>query len=105
VVRFLLVEKSDKIKSVREKESEVISIDVNLWFKSNNLTPDCMNEIRQYIFEEWLIKKIQSNKNKIESGTIPVIIYNNVNEAFISLLRKKITESLEIEDFDLDLFQ
>ena len=105
MVRFLLVEKSDKIKSVREKESEVIPIDVNLWFKSNNLTPDGMNEIRQYIFEEWLIKKIQSNKNKIESGTIPVIIYNNVNEAFISLLRKKITESLEIEDFDLDLFQ
>ena len=105
MVRFLLVEKSDKIKLVKEKETDIIPIDINMWFKSNNLTPDCMNEIRQYIFEEWLVKKIQINKNKIESGTIPVIVYNNINEAFISLLEDKILESLEIEDFFLDLFE
>lgn len=105
MVRFLLIEKSDKIKSVKEKESDIIPIDINLWFKSNNLTPDCMNDIRQYIFEEWLVKKIQINKNKIDSGTIPVIVYNNINEAFISLLKDKILESLEIDNFSLDLFE
>jgi len=105
VVRFLLIEKSDRLKLVKEKESEIVPIDVNLWFKSNNLTPECMNEIRQYIFEEWLIKKFQSNKNKIESGSIPVIVYNNINEGFISLLEEKIKESLEVEDFHVILFE
>lgn len=105
MVRFLLIEKSDRLKLVKEKESEIVPIDVNLWFKSNNLTPECMNEIRQYIFEEWLIKKFQSNKNKIESGSIPVIVYNNINEGFISLLEEKIKESLEVEDFHVILFE
>jgi hypothetical protein len=79
------------------------TIDVNQWFKSNGLTPSSMNEIRQYIFEEWLYKKIFSSKTKITSGNNLVVIYDSPTEPFIALLKNKITEILEFEFCDIIL--
>ena len=78
-------------------------IDVNMWFKTNNLTPSCMNKIRQYIFEEWLHKKISGSKSKVNSGVNILVVYDSPNDLFIDLLKSKITEILESDFCDVVL--
>lgn len=93
-----IVNKSDKIKSMGFKSIGTFHIiDVNLWFKSNNLTPLNMNEIRQFIFEEWLHKKITAFKSKIISGSNLVVVNETPTNLFIDLLKDKIKEILAIE--------
>jgi hypothetical protein len=62
-----------------------------------------MNEIRQYIFEEWLHKKILSSKNKINSGSNLVIVYDSPTDPFVSLLKEKISEVFGCEFCDVVL--
>jgi hypothetical protein len=56
-----------------------------------------MNEIRQYIFEEWLHKKISGSKNKISTGSNLVIVYDSPTDPFIALLKEKISDVFECE--------
>lgn len=98
-----IVSKVDKIKNINLEQYDVCHIDVNSWFKNNNLTPDNMNEIRQYIFEEWLHKKMTSSKNKISTGCKLVIVYDSPTEPFIDLLKLKISEIFEHEFCDIVL--
>jgi len=98
-----IVSKVDKIKNISLEQYDFCHIDVNSWFKSNNLTPDSMNEIRQYIFEEWLHKKMTSSKNKISTGCKLVIVYDSPTEPFIDLLKLKISEIFEHEFCDIVL--
>lgn len=98
-----IVSKVDKIKSINLEQYDLCHIDVNSWFKSNNLTPDSMNEVRQYIFEEWLHKKMTSSKNKISTGCKLVIIYDSPTDPFIDLLKLKISEIFEHEFCDIVL--
>ena len=62
-----------------------------------------MNEIRQYIFEEWLHKKIATSKTKVISGSNLVVVYDSPTDPFINLLKNKITEILEFEFCDIIL--
>lgn len=98
-----IVSKVDKIKNINLEQYDVCHIDVNSWFKSNSLTPDSMNEVRQYIFEEWLHKKMTSSKNKISTGCKLVIIYDSPTDPFIDLLKLKISEIFEHEFCDIVL--
>ncbi len=102
--KFLVVDKIDKVKIIKENFCDVCPIDINMWFKANGLTPDSMNEIRQYIFEEWLSKKIASSKNKVIAGSQPVIIYEYTTSSFVTMLSEKITEVLHPEKCDVILF-
>lgn len=95
--KSFIVTKIDKIKNVQLAISDVCYIDVNSWFKSNNLTPSNMNSIRQFIFEEWFFKKINNSKNKISSGCYLVIIYDSPTDSFVDLLKEKISEVFEPE--------
>ncbi len=90
--KSFVVSKIDRIRNAEFENCEICSIDVNLWFKSNALTPSNMNEIRQFIFEEWLYKKILGSKNKINSGCNLVVVYENPTDPFLSLLKEKISE-------------
>lgn len=103
-VKSFIVPKIEKGKNLNQEICGGFHIiDVNLWFKSNNLTPSCMNEIRQYIFEEWLHKKITGSKSKISLGCNLVIVYENPTDSFIDLLSQKISEALEYEICDIVL--
>jgi hypothetical protein len=97
-IKSFIVPKMERAKILNQENSGSFHIiDVNLWFKSNNLTPSCMNEIRQYIFEEWLHKKITSSKTKVSSGIDLVIVYDSPTDPFIDLLKQKI---FDIFDYD-----
>ncbi len=103
-VKSFIISKADKLKSFEHEGcSGFHVIDVNMWFKSNSLTPSSMNEIRQYIFEEWLHKKICSSKSKITSGLDLVIVYESPTDPFIDLLKVKILEILEYDFCDVIL--
>lgn len=94
---FFIVERIDIIKNSETVEGNLCHIDVNSWFKANGVSPEDMNKIRQYIFEEWLTKKIQSAKNRIYSGYTLAVSYSSPNDKFIRLLEDKISFVLEIE--------
>lgn len=102
--KSFIVPKLDKSKIIN---TDFISpyhvIDVNLWFKTNSLSPSDMNKIRQYIFEEWLHKKIAASKTKVLSGSNLVVVYETPTDLFIDLLKNKITEILEFEFCDIIL--
>ncbi len=103
-IKSFIVPKMERAKSFNQENCGTFHIiDVNLWFKSNNLTPSCMNEIRQYIFEEWLHKKISSSKSKITSGVNLVIVYDSPTDLFIDLLKQKIVDILEHDFCDVVL--
>jgi hypothetical protein len=104
IFNFLVIDKSDKIKIIKEKFYEIYLIDINSWFKTNNLTPESMNEIRQFIFDEWLNKKIASSRSKIQSGTQPIIICEYITPYFISSLKEKVSFILTPEKCDIILF-
>lgn len=102
--KSFIVNKSERVKTLEvECCTGFHIIDINLWFKSNNLSPSSMNEIRQYIFEEWLHKKIYSSRTKVASGFNLVIVYDTPNDLFISLLKQKIMEVLEYDFCDIVL--
>ncbi len=101
--KSFVISKIDKIRNVELENYDPCYIDVNSWFKSNCLTPSNMNEIRQYIFEEWLHKKILSSKNKINSGSNLVIVYDSPTDPFVSLLKEKISEVFGCEFCDVVL--
>ena len=67
--------------------------------------PGDMNDIRQYIFEEWLSKKIQSSKNKVKSSGRLIIIYDRPTESFISFLNEKILTVFECDSCEVILFE
>jgi len=102
--KVFLIPKIDKIKNVQVKQGEFCIIDINLWFKTNNLTPASMNDIRQYIFEEWLNKKINNYKNKIILGQSLFIVYENPTQLFIDLLKEKISNIFPDQFYDIILF-
>jgi hypothetical protein len=95
--KSFIVTKADKVKTVQLQSCDVYPIDVNSWFKQNNLSPSSMNEIRQYIFEEWLHKKILSSKSKVSSGCSLVVVYDSPTDPFVSLLKQKISTIFECE--------
>ena len=96
--KSFIINKLDKAKSVQvDDKSEIYVVDVNSWFKTNNLTPSNMNDIRQYIFEEWLCKKIMGFKNKIAQGHRLVIIFDTPTPHFVILLKEKITDIFQPE--------
>jgi hypothetical protein len=102
--KSFIIPKADKLKTFNQDSCDTFHvIDVNMWFKNNNLTPSSMNEIRQYIFEEWLHKKITSSKSKISSGSKLVIVYDSPTDPFINLLKHKIIEILEYDFCDIVL--
>lgn len=101
--KIFLVSKIDKIKNIQVEQGEFCSIDINLWFKSNNLTPTLMNEVRQYIFEEWLNKKINSYKNRIILGQPLFIAYENITPLFIDFLKEKISNIFPEHFYDIIL--
>lgn len=103
-VKSFIVQKSERVKTLDPGDcSGLHVIDVNLWFKNNNLTPSAMNEIRQYIFEEWLHKKICGAKSKISSGFNIVIVYDSPTDPFIDLLKQKMVDILEYDFCDVIL--
>jgi hypothetical protein len=103
-IKSFIVPKLEKAKNFNQEICGVFHvIDVNLWFKSNNLTPSCMNEVRQYIFEEWLHKKITGSKSKISLGHNLVIVYDSPTDPFVNLLGQKISEVLEYDFCDIVL--
>lgn len=102
-VRSFITSKIDKIKNVQLEQCDVCLIDINLWFKSNELTPSMMNEVRQYIFEEWFNKKIGTLKNKILLGYPLVIVYDSPTSAFLDILKEKIEEDFTPEICDIIL--
>lgn len=105
-IKSFIVPKSDKIKSFNQDSCESFHIiDVNMWFKINNLTPSSMNEIRQYIFEDWLHKKITGSKTKVSSGSNLIIVYDSPTDPFIDLLKQKIIEILEYDFCDVVLVE
>jgi len=62
-----------------------------------------MNEIRQYIFEDWLHKKISGSKTKVSSGSNLIIVYDSPTDPFIDLLKQKIVEILDYDFCDVVL--
>ena len=94
---FFIVEKIDIIKNSDRVIGNLCHIDVNSWFKTNGVTPGEMNDIRQYIFEEWLSKKIYSARSRIDSGYTLAVSYNNPNDDFVALLEEKIANILEFD--------
>jgi len=104
--KSFIIPKADKLKSFNQESCENLhAIDVNLWFKNNNLTPSSMNSIRQYIFEEWLHKKITSSRSKVSTGHKLVIIYDSPTDPFIDLLKHKIIEILDYDFCDIVLIE
>lgn len=95
--KSFIVTKADKIKNTQLQSCDVYPIDINSWFKQNNLSPSSMNEIRQFIFEEWLHKKILSSKSKVSSGCSLVVVYDTPTDPFVSLLKQKISAIFECD--------
>lgn len=91
-MKVFLVEKIDKLDLCEAPVKEIVSIDVNSWFKNNELNPDNMNDVRQYIFNEWVTKKISSIKVKENSELYVAIICEFSNKKFINFLSKKFLE-------------
>lgn len=104
IIKSFIVPRSEKLKTFSPEDCQGLHIiDINLWFKNNGLDPDSMNEVRQYIFEEWLDKKINSSKSKIQSGFNIVILYESPTAPFISLLKEKIAEIFSCDFCDVVL--
>lgn len=105
-VKSFIISKTEKIKTLDQDSCGGLHIiDVNLWFKNNNLTPSSMNAIRQYIFEEWLHKKISGYKTKMSNGCILIIVYDSPTDPFIALLKQKIVEILDYDFCEVVLME
>ena len=102
-LKSFIINKIDKVKGFTTEGHEFYQIDINSWFKSNNLIPGDMNKIRQFIFEEWLCKKIQTSKNKVKSGGHLLIIYDSPTESFVSFLNQKIISVFECDSCEIIL--
>lgn len=102
-MKVFLVEKIERIKEEDLFPKDLISIDVNSWFKIHGLTPEEMNGVRQFIFEEWITKKVSSIKLKEEKETFVVIIYESPNPHFLSFLKEKFLEFFGHDFYDIVL--
>jgi hypothetical protein len=102
-LKYFIVNKIERIKSPDFEGTNVNYIDVNNWFKINGLNPSNMNEIRQFIFDEWIAKKLKSLKNKITEGSCIIIVYEDPTESFIKFLEQKIEEIFSCESCELIL--
>lgn len=104
-MKVFLAEKIETIKEVDLCPKDLINIDVNSWFKANGLTPDEMNGIRQFIFEEWITKKVSSIKLKEESETFVAVVYESPSPHFLSFLEGKFTEIFGHDFYDIVLVE
>jgi hypothetical protein len=104
-LKVFLVEKIDKLNLCGIPLKDLVNIDVNLWFKSNCLSPENMNEIRQYIFDEWITKKVSSIKPKENSELVVAVIYEKASDKFISFLKEKFLENFEHDFYDIVLVE
>ena len=103
-LKFFVVDRVDIIKNSEVETDSLCHIDVNSWFKSNNISPDEMNTIRQYIFEEWLSKKIYSARSRIIFGHVLAVSYTGPNDKFVRLIEQKILEILQVHSCEGFLF-
>jgi hypothetical protein len=104
-LKVFLVEKIERIKEEDLCPKDLINIDVNSWFKTHGLTPGEMNGVRQFIFEEWITKKVSSIKLKEGSETFVVIIYESPNPHFLSFLKEKFSEIFCHDFYDIVLVE
>lgn len=104
-MKVFLIEKIDKLNLCEIPPKNLVNIDVNSWFRINGLTPEDMNDIRQYIFDEWITKKVSSIKPKENTELSVAVIYESPNEKFLSFLRKKFTENFGINFYDIVLVE
>lgn len=92
-MKVFLVEKIEKLNLCELPIKELTTIDVNSWFKTNGLSPEDMNGVRQFIFDEWITKKVSSIKPKENIELTIVVIYETPSDKFLSFLKEKFLEN------------
>lgn len=104
-MKVFLVERIDKLNLCQLPTKELVNIDVNFWFKANGLTPEDMNGVRQFIFDEWITKKVSSIKPKENTELSVVVIYEKPSEKFLSFLKEKFLENFGQNFYDIVLVE
>lgn len=104
-MKVFLVEKIERIKEEDLCPKDPINIDVNSWFKTHGLTPGEMNGVRQFIFEDWITKKVSSIKLKEGNETFVVIVYESPSPHFLSFIKEKFLEVFGHDFYDIVLVE
>jgi hypothetical protein len=73
-------------------------VNINHWFKKNNLTPKKMNNVRHYIFEEWIEIKLREYKiMRYGPKQNIVFVYKSFSDTLVNFLKEKLEQELELE--------
>jgi hypothetical protein len=104
-LKVFLTDKIDNLNSLGVLPKNLTIIDVNFWFKNNSLSPQDMNEIRQYIFNEWITKKVSSIKIKEDTDLIVAVIYEKPSDEFIFFLKEKFLNNFGNHFYDIVLVE
>jgi hypothetical protein len=104
-LKVFLIEKIDKLNLCELPIKELTIIDVNSWFKTNGLSPEDMNGVRQFIFDEWITKKVSSIKPKENTELSIVVIYETPSDKFLSFLKRKLLENFGHSFYDIVLVE
>lgn len=73
----------EPIKEKIEKTESPLFIDVDSWLYSNGIIYEDMNSVREYIFIEWVHKKINAHTLKKSSDSPIYIIFSRTDLKFI----------------------
>lgn len=91
---------SDLIGDKLGGKETALLIDIDSWLYSNGIIYEEMNQVREWIFIEWLSKKINSRYSKKCENPIICVIFSKTNQNFIDSIINNIESlsGLKLED-------
>lgn len=95
-----VVKSLDSLKSLNEGSESFYVINVNGWFESHGFSHKDMNPVREWIFVEWMNKKISSYSSKKTREEYICILFSETTNTFIKNLSKNLSIHFEWENLE-----
>lgn len=91
----------NSLKDIEESKNSFYMIDVNSWLEDNGFTHSEMNSVREWIFVEWVNKKLSSYYSKKTKETHICLLFSESSEFFIKNLGNNLKDHFNRENLDL----
>jgi len=95
-----VVKSIESMKSLNPNSGPTYLIDVNSWFEANGFTHKEMNPVREWIFVEWVNKKIASYTSKKCKEEYVCMIFTDSTQASIRNLGKNLSIHFERDNLE-----
>jgi len=100
-----VVKSLDSVKNLNENSDSFYVINIDEWFESHGFTHKEMNPVREWIFVEWMNKKISSYSSKKSKEDHICVLFSEATNTFIKNLGKNLTSHFECENLDFVYIQ